>query len=131
MPGIVESITDKGEAGASVDPVGSVRVYVVSELKETGDGVTIPASKEEKKVVQQLGPLCSQQLESLYVSMSSLPIEEHYVRFEVFTAMAMKHALFWVVTPYVSCKNRRFGGMYRLHHQGDKNQRARNNVSSN
>jgi hypothetical protein len=27
--------------------------------------------------------------------------------------------------------NRRFGGMYRLHYQGDKNRRARNNVSSN
>jgi hypothetical protein len=29
------------------------------------------------------------------------------------------------------CKNRRFGGTYRLHHEGDKNRRARNNVSSN
>jgi hypothetical protein len=28
-------------------------------------------------------------------------------------------------------KNRRFGGTYRLHHVGDKNRRARNNVSSN
>jgi hypothetical protein len=28
------------------------------------------------------------------------------------------------------CKNRHFGGMNRLHHQGDKNRRARN-VSSN
>jgi hypothetical protein len=26
---------------------------------------------------------------------------------------------------------RRFRGMYGLHHQGDKNLRARNNVSSN
>jgi hypothetical protein len=31
----------------------------------------------------------------------------------------------------VSCKNRRFGGMNRLHHQGDKNQRAMNNVNNN
>jgi hypothetical protein len=29
--------------------------------------------------------------------------------------------------PMWLCKNRRFGGMYRLHQQGDKNQRARNN----
>jgi hypothetical protein len=43
----------------------------------------------------------------------------------------MKNAVFWNVTPCGSCKNRRFGGMYRLHHQGDKNWRARNNVSSN
>jgi hypothetical protein len=28
-------------------------------------------------------------------------------------------------------KGRRFGGVHRLHHQGDKNRRARNNVSSN
>jgi hypothetical protein len=30
-----------------------------------------------------------------------------------------------------SCTNRRFGGMYRFHHQGEKNQRARNSVTSN
>jgi hypothetical protein len=29
------------------------------------------------------------------------------------------------------CKNRRFGGMFLLHHQGETNERARNNVSSN
>jgi hypothetical protein len=29
--------------------------------------------------------------------MSSLPIEEHYVRFEVFTAVTMKNAFFWDV----------------------------------
>jgi hypothetical protein len=34
----------------------------------------------------------------------------NYVRFEVFTAMTMKNAVFWDVTPCGSCKNRRFGG---------------------
>jgi hypothetical protein len=53
------------------------------------------------------------------------------VRFEVFTAVAMNNAVFWDVTLYGSCKTRRFGGMYQLHHQGDKNQPAKNNVSSN
>jgi hypothetical protein len=43
--------------------------------------------------------------------------------------LAVKNAIFWDVTPCGSCKNRRFGGTYRLHHQGDKNRRARN-VSS-
>jgi hypothetical protein len=43
----------------------------------------------------------------------------------------MKNAVFWNMTPCGSCKNRRFGGMYRLHDHGEKNQRARNNVSSN
>jgi hypothetical protein len=33
-----------------------------------------------------------------------------YVRFEVFTAVAMKNDVFWDVTPCGSCKNRRFGG---------------------
>jgi hypothetical protein len=40
--------------------------------------------------------------------------------FEVFTAVTMKNAVIWDVTPCGSCKNRHFGGKYRLHH-GDKN----------
>jgi hypothetical protein len=43
----------------------------------------------------------------------------------------MKNAIFWDVTPCSSRKIRHFGGTYRLHHQGDNNRRARNNVSSN
>jgi hypothetical protein len=31
-------------------------------------------------------------------------------KFEVFTAVTMKNAVFWDVTPSGSCKNRRFGG---------------------
>jgi hypothetical protein len=33
-----------------------------------------------------------------------------YERFEIFTAVTMKNNVFWDVTPYGSCKNRRFGG---------------------
>jgi hypothetical protein len=33
----------------------------------------------------------------------------------------MKNGVFWDVTPCGSCRNRRFGGTYRLLHQGDKN----------
>jgi hypothetical protein len=44
-----------------------------------------------------------------------------YVRFEVFTAVTLKNGVFWDVTPCGSCKNRRFGGTWRLIHQGDKN----------
>jgi hypothetical protein len=44
-----------------------------------------------------------------------------FVRFEVFTAVAMKNDVFWDVTPCGSCKNRRFGGTWHLLHQGDKN----------
>jgi hypothetical protein len=46
------------------------------------------------------------------------------VKFEVFTAVNMKNAVFCDITPCGSCKNRRFGGTYR-HHHGDKNRRAR------
>jgi hypothetical protein len=42
-------------------------------------------------------------LESPYVAMSSLPIEESYVRFEVFTAVTMKNAVFRNVTPCGCC----------------------------
>jgi hypothetical protein len=54
-----------------------------------------------------------------------------FVRFEIFTAVTMKNGVFWDVMPCGSCKNRRFGGTYRLHHRSENNQRARNNVSSN
>jgi hypothetical protein len=39
------------------------------------------------------------------------------VRFEVFTAVTMKNAVFWDVAPCISCVNRRFGGTYRLHYE--------------
>jgi hypothetical protein len=42
----------------------------------------------------------------------------------------MKNAAFWNVKPCGSYKNRGFRGAYRLHHQGEKNQWARN-VSGN
>jgi hypothetical protein len=42
-----------------------------------------------------------------------------HVRFEVFTAVTMKNGVFWVVTPCGSCKNRQFGGTWRLLHQSD------------
>jgi hypothetical protein len=37
------------------------------------------------------------------------------VKFEVFTAVTMKNAVFWDVAPCRYCVNRRFGGTYRLH----------------
>jgi hypothetical protein len=35
--------------------------------------------------------------------------EWKFFRYEVFTAVTMKNAVFWVVTPCGSCNNRRFG----------------------
>jgi hypothetical protein len=43
----------------------------------------------------------------------------------------LKNGVFWVVTPCGSCKNRRFGGTWRLLNQGDKNLWTRNNTSCN
>jgi hypothetical protein len=43
----------------------------------------------------------------------------------------MTNAVVWDVTPRGTCKDRRFGGTYRLRRQDEKGQRARNNVSSN
>jgi hypothetical protein len=37
----------------------------------------------------------------------------------------LKNTVFWDVVPRGSCKNWHYGGRYRLHHQGDKNRRAR------
>jgi hypothetical protein len=45
-------------------------------------------------------------------------------------AVTMKNVVFWYVTPCASCKNRCFGGNYSLHRQGDKNRRAKDNLSS-
>jgi hypothetical protein len=47
--------------------------------------------------------------------------EKHDVRFEVFTAVTLKNALFWVIMSSGSYKNRRLGGIQHLHHQSDKN----------
>jgi hypothetical protein len=41
----------------------------------------------------------------------------------------MKNVVFWDVAPCGSCKNRRFGVVYRLHHQVDKNRRTRKDVN--
>jgi hypothetical protein len=45
------------------------------------------------------------------------------IRFEVFTAVTMKNAVFWDVTPCGSCgKNRRSGETCRLHHRSGNRQ---------
>jgi hypothetical protein len=53
------------------------------------------------------------------------------VRFEVFTVVTTKNAVFWDNRLCGSCENRRFLGTCRLHHHGDKNWRAKNGVSNN
>jgi hypothetical protein len=53
----------------------------------------------------------------------------YLVRFEVFTAMTMKKAVFWDVAPCRYCVNRRFGGTYYLHLQGRRKEKKRKFVS--
>jgi hypothetical protein len=52
-----------------------------------------------------------------------------FVRFEVFTAVTMKNAVFWDVAPCISCVNRRFGGTYRFRLQVRKIRERGTNVS--
>jgi hypothetical protein len=61
------------------------------------------------------------------ISLNLVPV----VRVQVFTAVNMKNAVFWDMTPCGSCKIRSFGGTYHLHHQDEKNQGARNKVRGN
>jgi hypothetical protein len=53
----------------------------------------------------------------------------YHVRFEVFTTVTMKNAVYWDVAPCSSCVNRRFGGTYRLHLRGRKIHERRTSVS--
>jgi hypothetical protein len=59
----------------------------------------------------------------LRISAEAVPYDPRVMykneRFEVFTGVIMKNAVFWDVTPRGYCMNRWFGGTYRLHHQGD------------
>jgi hypothetical protein len=61
-----------------------------------------------------------------------LTADIYYVAgFEVLTAMIMKSAIFWDITPCSPLKlNRRFGGKFRLHLQGRRISRVRNQRES-
>jgi hypothetical protein len=51
------------------------------------------------------------------------------VRFEVFTAVTMKSAVFWDVALCRSCVNRCFGGTYHFHPQDRKNRERGTSLS--
>jgi hypothetical protein len=53
--------------------------------------------------------LTSPTFNSCSVGIVHLQSKSYVVRFEVFTAVTMKNGVFWDVTPFDSCKNRRFG----------------------
>jgi hypothetical protein len=57
--------------------------------------------------------------EEYYVSATE-PNQLMECKFEVFTAVNFKDAVFWDVKSCGSCKNRHYGGTYRLNLYGDK-----------
>jgi hypothetical protein len=64
--------------------------------------------------------------QNILICTESFSVWKLYVRFEVFTAVTMKNAVFWNVMPCGSCENWRSGGMCRLHHQGETYERHTN-----
>jgi hypothetical protein len=66
--------------------------------------------------------------EPVFVGMSFILQQAvlHLVRFEVFTVVTMKIAVFWDVELCRYCVNRLLGETYRLHLQGIRNPQARN-----
>jgi hypothetical protein len=52
-----------------------------------------------------------------------------FIAYSLHVIRCIQNAVCWDVTPRGSCNNRRFGGTKCLHHQGNKNRPARNNVS--
>jgi hypothetical protein len=62
----------------------------------------------QKKTIEMLGFLVFRVAKNFYFAL------QDYVRFEVFTAVTMKNAVFWDVRPCGSYKNRHFGGTCSL-----------------
>jgi hypothetical protein len=86
--------------------------------------------RQNHETLRQVFGLCLRRTNRVYYSallatvthhINRLQIFVYHVRFEVFTAVTRKNGVFWVVRPCGSCKNRRFGGTWRLLLQGDKN----------
>jgi hypothetical protein len=73
---------------------------------------TIPATVRASHIDWTIGSQMALRLLALHNGGALLlrNILNFYVRFQVFTAVAMKNGVFWDVTPCGSCKNRRFGG---------------------
>jgi hypothetical protein len=61
----------------------------------------------------------------IFASHNSTVMHDSIISIAVSSAVTMKNAVFWDVTPCGSCKNRGFEGTYRLHHQGGE----RSNIS--
>jgi hypothetical protein len=54
---VVDAFTEQTEAGTSVDPPGSIRAYVVLEVKEVRNGAMVPTPEKEGKGTEEPGLL--------------------------------------------------------------------------
>jgi hypothetical protein len=110
-------------------------VYLISEKllefnRVTGDGVHKVQESYLEGVVKLAHPDAT--ANPLYMQVLKQLLEWPQGVYEVYLCLeywpvrrkllcSLKNGVFWVVTPCGSCKNRRFGGTWRLLHQGDKN----------
>jgi hypothetical protein len=88
--------------------VSFIRVTRIGELETT---LAVTSNRRTDARCEQIPSHRRENLKSYMYS----------VKFEVFTALIMKNGVLWDVTPCRSCRYRRFGGTWRLLHQGDKN----------
>jgi hypothetical protein len=91
---------------ASVVPSSPILVTLMKEaLRSSGTSVLTRGTRHNIPVDDILHSHRSENLKS-------------YIRLSVRT---VKNVVFWDVMPCGSCKNKHFGGTYRLLHHGDKN----------
>jgi hypothetical protein len=55
---VVDAFTEQTEASPSVDPPGSIGVYVMLELTEVRNGAMVPAPEKEGKGTEVPGLVC-------------------------------------------------------------------------
>jgi hypothetical protein len=103
-----------------------VEVYLYAFLTSAQDGVEslvsllwplIPRKVPHYPMDMRLGGprekyLASAWNRTLTPQLSNSETSRCIVRFEVFTSVTMKNAVFWDVAPCIFCVNRRFGGTY-------------------
>jgi hypothetical protein len=106
----VESYCELGN-----EPSGSIKCW---ELPSGCTSCGLSGGTQLHRVSQLVNPITSTERKCALRQAGQARFDLLQIRFEVFTAVTMKTGVFWDVTPCGSCKNRRFGGTYSLHHQG-------------
>jgi hypothetical protein len=110
---------------ASINRVKQIR-ELGTKLAVTSNGSTFRAIQRH---ITEDGTLHSHRRETSNLKRNFLleggELENTVTRAEEITnipkTITLLNGVFWVITPCGSCENRRFGGTWRLLHQGDKN----------